>query len=280
MFRSLVLSLGLWALTLSLGAQPVPEVVLLPVELPGYFTPVQSDQLSARLDKRLKKVAQNAELQLARRADLTAYAYEAGANQPPQASTAEQICRAYQANYLCWTSIRFQPRYDEKAHTLALAGAARVWIYSRSDGRVVLDEPLSLIRTGALANGQDRSKGRQVAQNLADGCVDDLGLQLAYLARQRRQQKEQQKTAGAWKAAPSVGVSPVSSNYREMVKAIQAYQKAQNSQNLMDITQAQQSMTAYWNRLNGNEQKAIENDYPGIVRLLNAPPIYPYWPYY
>lgn len=262
-------------------AQAPVEVLLLPVELPGYYSPLQSDLLTDRLDKKLVKLAQSAEIQMARRADLTAYQYQAGSNMPPSPQLAEKLCLAYKANYVCWTSIRFQPNYDAASKTLALAGASRVWIYSQKDGRAVMDDTLSLVRSGKVGNVKDAEGSKKVALNLASGCVDDLGTQLVYLARQRKSQRDSQAQMSSWSATQSPPPAPqLSQDYRDMVKAIQLYQRATDQQNLMDVTQAQQSMTHLWNRLNQNEQNAVNQAYPGIVRMLNAPPINGYWPYY
>lgn len=260
-------------------AQPQAEVLLLPVELPGYYSPMQSDRLTARLEKRLQQIARSAEIQMARRADLTAYQYTAGNNQPPGPKLAEQLCLAYKANYVCWTSIRFQPNYDAGSQSLAMAGASRVWIYSQKDARVVIDDALSLVRNGKVPNIKDAEKSKKIALDLASGCVDDLGMQLVYLARERKSQLENRSQMAAWQPSQAQSSAQFSQNYRDMLKAIQSYQHATDSQDLINVTQAQQSMTNLWSRLNQAEQSAVTQAYPGIARMLNAPPIYG-WPYY
>ena len=261
------------------SAQPKAEALLLPVELPGYYTPINSDQLTQRLTTRLAQLAKKANIQMARRAELTASKYTPGSEQPPSTQMAGDLCRAYKANFLCWASIRFQPNYDAASHSLAMAGAAHIWVYSQADGRAVIDQPLSLIRSAPVANIKDQAASLKVAHELAAGCTDDLGLQLVYIAQQRKAQLVTQQQMSQWKPAPSAPATQ-SKNYKDMVNAIGVYQRATSNQNFIDVTQSQQTMSNLWLRLNKSEQDAISTNYPGVVRLLEAPPINGYWPYY
>jgi hypothetical protein len=268
------------SLLLPAGAQPVREVLLLPVELPGHFTPINSDQLTERLDKRLTQLAKRAHIQMARRADLTAYQYTAGStDQPPTIQLANQLCAAYKAKYLCWTSIRFQPNYDQASHNLALAGAARVWLYSQAEGRALIDQPLSLVRSGSVSDVGNETQSRKVAMDLASGCVDDLGMQLVFIA-QQQVQAGVPTSAPQWNNAPAQTAFQPSKNYNDMVKAIKAYQHATSNSDLIEVTQTTQNMSSLWMLLNKQEQEAIGNSYPGIVRMMEAPPYGGYWPYY
>ncbi|MBT9584117.1 hypothetical protein IV102_12320 [bacterium] len=266
------------SMVLPVSAQPKVEALLLPVELPGHFTPINSDQLTLRLDTRLKQLAKRAHLQMARRADLTAYQYTAGASdQPPTAQMAETLCNAYKTRYVCWTSIRFQPHYDQASHSLALAGAARVWLYSQADGRAMIDQPLSLVRSGTIANIKDEKQSRKVAMGLASGCVDDLGMQLVYIAQQRNQTPV---AAAPVNNTPAPAGFQPTKNYNDMLKAIDSYQRATANQNYMDVTQSEQNMSSLWLRLNKAEQTALGGRYPTIVQMMTAPPYGGYWPYY
>jgi plasmid maintenance system antidote protein VapI len=97
-------------------AQPQPgaEVLILPVEMPGYYNPVDSEGLTKTLQTSLRKMAPNANLQVSRAADLTAYGYVAGNEQPPTPEMADKLCRAYGASYVSWISIRFQPDFQRE----------------------------------------------------------------------------------------------------------------------------------------------------------------------
>ena len=144
-------SLGMVLLTtLSVWAQPKPDVLILPIELPGYYNPIDSEALAKSLESAIAKQAPQTSLQLSRTADLTAFPYQTGKEQPPTPEAAGKLCRAYGSNYLCWVSIRFQPDYNPETGAQALAGAARFWGYSNDERKVLFDQPLSLVRVGQV----------------------------------------------------------------------------------------------------------------------------------
>jgi hypothetical protein len=274
--RMLLGALLVLALPLSGWAQAAPEVLILPVEMPGYYNPVDSDALTRSLETSLRKLSPRAHLQLSRPADLTAYGYQAGGDQPPSLDMADRLCRAYGANQLAWVSIRFQPDYTPDTGVLALAGAARVWGYSATQRRVMFDEPLSLVRVDQVRKNADAATTRAATQQLSQGLVGDLAYQLAGVARQR--QVRPPASAADWQP---VAPDPTQSKaYKTMVSATQHYQKAVRDSSLVDITTSQAAMTRAWTALNQSERDAIERNYPDIKDAMTEVPVYNYGGYY
>jgi hypothetical protein len=273
----------LWAFALmmvlagSAWAQPQPgaEVLILPVEMPGYYNPVDSEGLTKTLQTSLRKMAPNANLQVSRAADLTAYGYAAGNEQPPTPEMADKLCRAYGASYVSWISIRFQPDFQRETGALALAGAARFWGYSADQRKVIFDQPLSLVRVGQVRNAGDEAAAKAAARELANGCISDLAYQLVGVARQRTQKPP--ASAAGWTAPVSDATH--SDNYKAMIKAAQSYQKAVKNSSLVDITTSTAAMTRSWAALNQNERTAIEQNYPDLKDAMTQVPVYNYGGY-
>ena len=272
-----------WSLLLALVlagsalAQPRPEVLILPVEMPGYYSPLDSEGLSRTLEAGLRKLSPNAQLQVSRAADLTAYGYTAGSDQPPTPAMAEKLCRAYGASHLAWISIRFQPDYQSDTGVLALAGAARLWGYSADRRKVMFDEPLSVVRVDQLKKSADDKAIKTAARQLATGCVGDLAYQLAGLARQR--QVRPPASAVGWQP-PRVDPATQSKSYKAMLTATQHYQRAVRDSSLVDITTSQAAMTRAWTSLNQKEREALKRDYPDIEDAMTQVPVYNYGGYY
>lgn len=272
---------GLWVVTLMLlanaaAAQNSPTVLILPVEMPDHYNPVDSQQLTQALETEVQKMAPQAQLQLARAADLTAYGYQAGGEQPPSAEMADKLSRAYGVEDVAWVSIRFQPDLHADTGVLALAGAARFWVYNASQRRVAIDQPLSLVRVGQLTSPNDDNATHAQARKLALGCIGDLAYQLVGIARQRLMQPPAAVTT--WTAPAS---DPTKSrNYKAMITATQNYQRAVRDNNLIDITSSQAAMTRAWETLNQSERDAIGKNYPDLKQAMTQVPVYQYGGYY
>lgn len=260
---ALALMLLLW--TAGWGQQR--DVVVLPVELPGYYNPLDSQGLTEVLQKALTHSAPLAAIEVSRAADLTAYGYRAGSEQPPTLDMAEEICRAYEADSLCWVSIRFHPDFDPDSDSLALGGAARFWGYSARQRKVVFDQPLSLVRVGQVANAEDERASHAVTRTLAAGCVQDLGIQIAAMAHHRALQPPASVTS--WSAP--VDDPTHSAQYRAMISATQAYQKAVKNQDLVNTTEASAAMTRAWAALSEGEKQAISRNYPDVKQAMTPP---------
>ncbi len=271
-----------WALALTLffastaWAQPRAEVVILPLEMPGYYDPMDSAALTKTLEGALHEMAPSAKLQVSRAADLTAYGYQAGGEQPPTPELADKVCRAYGANYVCWVSVRFQPDYKPESGALALGGAARLWAYSADGRKVVVDQPLSLVRVGQVKAGSSDQVAQAEARELAGGCIKDLAYQIVGIARSRNARPP--AAMSSWPVAAADDPTQ-SKNYRNMLKATQAYQRAVRDNSLVDITTSQANLTRCWTVLNQAERTAISQNYPDLKEAMTAVPVYNYGGY-
>lgn len=271
-----ILSLILWFCGLAVTAQPQANVLILPVEMPEHYSPMDSEALTKTLETEIQKMAPQAKLVLARAADLTAYGYQAGSEQPPSVEMAEKLSRAYGVGDIAWVSIRFQPDFQQESGTLALAGAVRFWDYHAKSRRVAFDQPLSLVRVGQVEQVEDENAVRAKVRELAAGCVGDLAYQLVGLARQRVLQPP--AAASSWTAPKS---DPTRSrNYRAMITATQNYQRAVRDQSLVDITSSQAAMSRAWAMLNQGERDAIAENYPDLKEAMSQVPVYQYGGYY
>lgn len=270
-------------LCLNASAQPQSpkQVLLLPLETTGNYAPMDDDKMAKTLQARLQQLSPKAQFQAARGADLTAYQYNAAGDAPPTSEQAETMGRAYQANYICWTDIHFQPSFD--GGTLALAGAARVWVYSTEQHKVVMDQPMSLIRTGKVTNVKDATASQKQASTLAEGCINDLAVQIVAVAQARTSQAR--ASSAEWKTdspPPFKG----SANYQAVVRAIKDYQSGAASDDYISLNEAEQQLGRLWTTLNKQEMDQLSQAYPSIVQMMNNPPAYGYgygggyWPYY
>jgi hypothetical protein len=257
------------------------EALVLPIEMPGHYSPLDSQALTQKLQQRLAKLAPDAKLQVATAAELTAYQYQAGSDLPPTLETAGKICRAYDSKHTVWISIAFQPSFDKDTNTLAVAGAARLWVYDRDQKKVVLDQPLSLVRTGQIADISDREKSRSTARELAAGCVDDLGTQIASISDQRAAQARQRTASWNTEAPPVASYRP-SNAYKDMEMLVKRYKRAARDNNFVDLTQSETDMSRLWVTMSADDRAAVSKTYPGVKQLMETPAVgggYYYWPY-
>lgn len=275
---------GIWAFALTLmmtatawAQRGQMEVLVLPVEMPGYYNPIDSEDLTKTLETGIRKMAPNVSMQLARAADLTASGYRAGSEQPPTLEMADKLCRSYGASHICWVSIRFQPDYKPETGALALGGAARFWGYSADKRQVVFDQPLSLVRVGQVKNASDERAAKAAAKGLAEGCIGDLAYQIVSVARSR--QVRPPASAASW-TPPATNPATQSSNYKAMISATQAYQRAVKAESLPDITTTNAAMMRCWTVLNQAERDAISQNYPDLKDAMTQQPVYNYGGYY
>jgi hypothetical protein len=261
-FWSLALTL---ILTVSVYAQPKPDVLILPIELPGYYNPIDSEDLASTLKSAFRSLAPDANLQLSRTADLTAFAYQTGKEQPPTPEAAGKLCRAYGSNYLCWVSIRFQPDYQQDTGALALAGAARFWGYSNDERKVIFDQSLSLVRVGEVDKAGDEAAVHAEARKLADGCISDLAYQIVGMAQQRKTRPP--ANVASWSPPPTDPATQTRA-YKTMIRATQDYQRAVKNQSVVDLNSTWAALQRAWVSLNQQERNAIAKNYPDLKEAM------------
>lgn len=263
-------------LAMSALGQPQPTVLILPIEMPEYYNPVDSEALTKALETDIQKMAPQAKLVLARPADLTAYGYKAGGEQPPTQQMADKLCRAYGVGDVAWISLRFKPDFNPQTGALALAGAVRFWDYHADSRRIAFDQSLSLVRVGQVNTPDDEAEVQTEVRKLAAGCIGDLAYQLVGLARQRSVKPP--ASAANWKAPAD---DPIKSrNYRAMIRATVDYQRAVKNSSFVDITSSQAAMTKAWTVLNQAERDAIAASYPDLKEAMTQVPVYEYGGYY
>ena len=269
-------------MTLTAWAKPSPEVLILPVELPGYANPVDSEALAKHLQESMQGMSPNTGLQLSRTAELSTFGYQPGSEQPPTLDAAQKLCGAYGSNYLCWVSVSFQPDFKPETGSMALAAAARFWGYSVKDRKVIIDQPLSLVRAGHVENVSDQKAVSAEAHRLAEGCISDLAYQIVGIARQQNQRPP--ANLASW--TPPAEDATQSRNYRNMIQATKNYQRAVRDQNVIDLNSTWAEMNRAWTILNQKERNAISQNYPDLKETMvqaQNQPVYNYgygWPGY
>jgi len=283
MNRFWISSLLAAALAAQVGAIPGQGVkaLILPVETTGTYGSVDDDKLTQQLKARLQQLAPSAQIQVARSSELGVSQYRTGQDKPPTPAEAEALALAYKTKTVCWVDVNFNPSFQADTNTLAMAGAARVWVYNTELHRVTIDQPLSLVRTGVVKDVQAADASQAVANELVSNCMNDLGMQIFSIASQRSAQRQQQVANWAPAAAAPVQAAP-SANYNAMVKAVKDYQKAIRDQSYIDQSDIERNLYYMWVTLNADEQRQINQNYPGISQMMTAPPNYGggYWPYY
>lgn len=255
------------------------QALILPLETSGTYATEDDAKLTKELQTRLQQLAPQAQIQVAQASELSVTQYKTGQDRPPTAAEAEELARNYKTTMICWVDINFNPSFQADTNTLAMAGAARFWVYNSEQHRVTVDQPLSLVRTGVVKDVGAADDSQAVASQLIDSCINDLGMQIFSIASQRSKQNQQRVTN--WKAEATPVAPAASANYKAMVKTINNYQKAVRDQS-MDQSDLERNLYYQWVALKGDEQRQIENDYPGIAQMMTAPPAYGggYWPYY
>lgn len=271
-------------MTITAWAKPNAEVLILPIELPGYANPVDSEALAKQLQESMQKMSPNTGLQLSRTAELSTFGYQPGNEQPPSLEAANKICGAYGSNYLCWVSVSFQPDFKPENGSMALAAAARFWGYSFKDRKVIIDQPLSLVRAGHVDNTDDQKAINAEARRLAEGCISDLAYQIVGVARQQTQRPP--ANLASW--SPPAEDATQSRNYKNMIRATKDYQRAVRDQNVIDLNSTWAEMNRAWTILNQQERNAIAKNYPDLKETMvqaQNQPVYNYnygygWPGY
>ncbi|MBX3171450.1 MAG: hypothetical protein KF760_28840 [Candidatus Eremiobacteraeota bacterium] len=275
-------SLMLAALACPVNAIPgqAAQALILPLETTGTYGSDDDVKLTKDLQARLQQLAPQAQIQVAQPSELSVTQYKTGQDRPPSAPEAEELARNYQTKLICWVDVNFNPSFQADTNTLAMAGAARFWVYNSELHRVTIDQPLSLVRTGVVRDVAAADASHALASELMHGCISDLGMQIFSIATQRANQNQQRVTTWAPDTAPPKPAT--SPNYSAMLKAVKDYQRAVRDQSYIDQSQLERNMYYMWVALNGDEQRQIEKDYPGIAQMMTAPPAYGggYWPYY
>ena len=264
-------------------AQAIPgqttQALILPLETTGTYGSDDDARLTKELQTRLQQLAPQAQIQVAHANELSVTQYKTGQDRPPTAAEAEELARNYKTNLICWVDVNFNPSFQADTNTLAVAGAARFWVYNTQQHRVTLDQPLSLVRTGVVRDVAAADDSHALAAKLVDQCISDLGMQIFSLASQRSKQNQQQ--VNNWSAQTASATPAASPNYKTMTRAISDYQRAVRDQSYIDQSSLERNMYYMWVALTGDEQRQIEKDYPGIAQMMTAPPAYGggYWPY-
>lgn len=245
-----------------------PNLLVLPPVLRGDYLPLSSQQFTQVFTGEVHKLNPKAGIVVPREQDLAGMGYRP-ADQPPALEQARQLCASYQATHVCYLSIRFRPELTAATGTepgiLAMAGAARLWVFSLELGKVVVDEPISVVRSGLLPKG---TKLEQLERDLGNRCAHDLAQQIVTIGQQRAHAARVQ----GWKQAPPQAAAPAgySANVKRMFTSIDNYRNAVDSGDLIATTDGQRAALSAWRGLSRPEQAQVEKRYPGTLQWMEG----------
>lgn len=262
--RYLLLLLSLLSLP---GWAQDPKLLVLPPVIRGDYVPMSPQEFTQAFSDEVHKLNPKASVVVPRQQDLAGLGYQP-TDQPPPLNQARQLCAAYQATHVCFMSIRFRPELTAATATepgvLAMGGAARLWVLALDTGKVVIDEPVSVVRSGLLPKG---AKLEKVEADLGSRCAHDLAQQIVSVGQQRAAAARVQ----GWKRQPPQPAAPAySANVKRMFKAIDGYRNAVDSGDLISATDDQRATLNVWRTLNPQEQMQVEQAYPGTFQWMEG----------
>ncbi|GMU53681.1 MAG: hypothetical protein AMXMBFR33_28270 [Candidatus Xenobia bacterium] len=274
MKRFLLGSLALLLLSLLVAPAPSAEgnqgrkVLLFPVLIQGEFKPRSEKEFSQALINQARKIAPKANVIVAREADLSGMQYRAG-TQPPSVEEAGRLCAAYGADYAMFLSLRFTPEFVNGADSvLTIAGAARLWAYQASDRKVLVDEPISVVRSTPAGSYPTDQQLQPMADKLSTQCINQLAQQIVTVARQSANQQLVQQWAAPAPAQPQA--PKVNAAMKRMIDSLERYRRAVDSGDLIGSTDTQRVALSAWRGLSPQEQKQIEAMYPGTWQWMEG----------
>lgn len=259
--RSLLLLLLLCAPAL---AQEPVKVVVAPIVLRGEYLPLTTEQFTQVFAEEVRKLAPHAAVTLPRLTEAPA------TDQPPTPEEARRLCAQHGATYACWLSVRFRPQLtpnnssqaDLLPGTLAMSGAARLWIWSAN---ATIDEPVSVVRSARVEAGASLP---DAARELAGRCAHDLAQQIVTVAQQRAAVAR----VSGWKAEPAGTAG--SEAVLKMCQSADRYQRAVRTNDHIGATDAQRAARAVWPTLTAEEKAQVEQRYPGAAQWMNGDPYF------
>lgn len=264
----LALSLALIAWGALPGAAQPPDggAVVLPVSLQGTFQPVTSDQLAAGLASVLRSAGVGVDALQLKTEDLRKAGFQTP-DQPPSPAVADGLCKEAGKRYCVWLSLRLDATMGAKRDHLAMAGSTRFWAYDSTSDQVVLDAPLGSVHSTSLAPGGGPEALQSATQALVGATLQDLALQIVTLV----QQGSASQRVRTWQAAQQPAPPPAPSEaLQAMMRACQDYSSAVSRGDLIATRDAQSLAYSTWPQLNAQEQKDVEDRYPGTTRWMNG----------
>ncbi|MCE7870618.1 hypothetical protein DYH09_09600 [bacterium CPR1] len=243
------------------------KVLLFPVLIQGEYKPRSEKEFTQALINQARKIAPKANIIVAREADLGGLHY-AGGTQPPSVEEAGRLCAAYDAKFAVWLSLRFTPELVSGADSvLSIAGAARMWGYQAEDRKVIVDEPISVVRSTPAGSYPNDQQLVPLADKLSSQCINQLAQQVVTLGRQSANQEMVQQWA---RPAAQPQAPKVNAKMKRMVDSLERYRRAVDSGDLIGSTDTQRVALSAWRDLSPQEQKQIEQMYPGTWQWMEG----------
>jgi len=248
-------------------AQEAPRVVVLPPVLRGEYLPMTAAEFTQVFTEEIRKLAPQAQVLMPRADEVPA------SDQPPTGEEARRLCTSHQATDVCWLAVRFRPQVtaanasqaDLLPGTLAMSGAARLWIWDAKSTHVAVDEPVSVVRSSWVEPGADLPA---TARELARKCAHDLAQQIVTVAQRRAAVA---RVTGWPQAPPQQGGSAA---VLQMCQSSDRYMRAVRSGDHIGATDAQRAAQATWANLSADERAQVEQRYPGTTRWMDGDPYF------
>lgn len=281
-FTAILLALG----TLPGATQTPPGgAVLLPVCLQGTYQPVNAseftDQLmatlhSAGLGQNATRITEDS----LHTAGLTT------PERPPSPGVADGLCDQARKRFCVWLSLRMDATMGVQKDHLAISAATRFWAWDSVTDTVVVDAPLASLHSLPLTANPTPAALQQATRELVQQNIEDLALQIVTLTQQESASQRVQTWQASWQARQPVPPPAPSQTFKAMSQACQDYGKAVGNSDLIATQDALKRAYTAWPQLNAQEQKDIEQTYPGTRNWMNGGVWYgggyyypPYWRY-
>jgi len=261
-------------------AQSPPRgAVLLPVCLQGTYQPVRGSDFTDRLLSALgsaglgHETARISEESL-RSAGLTT------PERPPSPAVADGLCDQARKRFCVWISLRMDATMGARGDHLAISAASRFWAWDSVTDTVVLDAPLGSVHSQPLSARPDAAALQKATVELVEQNIEDLALQVLTLT----QQEAAGRRVQAWQTRQPQPPARPSTAVKAMTQACQDYARAVSRSDLVATQDALKRAYTAWPQLTAQEQRGVEEDYPGTYDWMNRGNWYggdyyhpPYW---
>jgi hypothetical protein len=259
--RSLFIALGLMIVLSTLSvAQETKRVLLLPVDIRGSRESLTSDEVTAYLESAVESEAPGVDVVL------PTQVMEASES-PPSVEDARALAKEYNANSVVWLTVRFRdqslPTASEYTRNLTLSAAARLWIYGDVSDRVIVDEPVSVVRQTPLSSSVGVATQAAAMRDLKFSCGTELASSLVHAALDARNRR----MVGSWNE-PKAPEAAASGNYQHFLRAFSAYQTAVAESDFVAAAGAQTEARQAWADLAESDRAKAEAQYPGLQKWI------------
>lgn len=258
MIRKLLLLTLLLVAALSSVAwtQESRRVLLLPVDIRGSRETLTSSEVTGFLESAVEQQAPGVDAVLP--SDLME-----PSSVPPTVDEARLLAQKYNATSVAWLTVRFRsqslPTESSYTRNLTLSAASRLWIYSAVQDKVIVDEPVSVVRQTPLSSSVGIATQAAAMKDLKFACGSELAASLVHAALDARNKQ----TVAGWKPSQAPDVTETGA-YQQFLRVFATYQQAVRESDFVAAAAAQTESRQAWDELSVAEKSQAEAQFPGV----------------